>query len=61
MRACAFGQIHDELLFELREDVLPAAAAEIRQQMEGAMQLEVPTPVQLRVGSNWGCLQPYFP
>eukprot|EP00884_Botryococcus_braunii_P013508 jgi/Botrbrau1/22158/Bobra.0206s0081.1 len=51
--------IHDELLFEVREDVLPHAAEEIRRQMEAAMQLDVPTPIHLRVGRSWGALEPY--
>ncbi|EIE23289.1 hypothetical protein COCSUDRAFT_42188 [Coccomyxa subellipsoidea C-169] len=52
-------QIHDELLFEIEEGALPAAAALIRQCMENAAPLSVPLRVKLNVGPSWGGLQPY--
>ena len=54
-------QIHDELLFEVEEGALPAAAALVRQCMEGAVTLQVPLPVRLSGGASWGRLSPYEP
>ena len=56
-------QIHDELVFEVRQEVLPAACKVIKQVMESVQarwQLAVPFPVKLRVGPNWGMLEPYL-
>ncbi len=46
-------QVHDELVFEIHPDVLPVAEGEIRRQMEGAADLEVPLVVDIGVGDNW--------
>jgi DNA polymerase I-like protein with 3'-5' exonuclease and polymerase domains len=54
-------QIHDELLFEVEETALPAAAALVRNCMEHAAALRVPFPVKLHVGPSWGSLQRYSP
>lgn len=50
-------QIHDELIFEVAEACLPAAAALVRDCMEGAVQLSVRLPVTLRAGPSWGELR----
>lgn len=55
----ALLQVHDELVFEVAEAVLPEAAALIRGCMEGAMHLHVPTPVKMHVGRSWGELSDY--
>ncbi|CAL8465203.1 g4738 [Coccomyxa elongata] len=52
-------QIHDELLFEIEEGALPAAARLIRQCMEDAAPLTVPLRVKMSVGPSWGSLLPY--
>jgi len=46
-------QVHDELVFEVRPDVLKAAEQEIHRRMEGAADLKVPLVVDLGVGDNW--------
>lgn len=46
-------QVHDELVFEVREDKLEAYQAEIRRYMENAAQLKVPLEVGIGVGDNW--------
>lgn len=51
--------MHDELVFEVARDVLPQAAALVRECMEGAMQLHVPTPVKMHVGRSWGELETF--
>jgi DNA polymerase I len=54
-------QIHDELVFEVRKDVLPAAALLVKEAMERAVELRVPLPVKLKTGSSWGHLHEYRP
>ena len=46
-------QIHDELVFECREEEAAACAKMVREEMEGAMKLKVPVKVDLVVGRNW--------
>jgi DNA polymerase I len=46
-------QIHDELLFELPHEAIPAVAPEIRERMEHAFPLAAPLSVSLAVGPNW--------
>jgi DNA polymerase-1 len=46
-------QVHDELVFEVREDALEAAAGHIRAEMEGAAALAVPLLVDVGIGDNW--------
>lgn len=57
-----FDQVHDELLFEVSERHLAAAASQVRRVMEAASQtwgLKVRLPVKLSVGPSWGELQEY--
>lgn len=51
-------QIHDELLCEVWAEDLPQAARELKRAMEGALQLKVPLPVQVKSGPDWGHLGP---
>lgn len=46
-------QVHDELVFEVREDVLTIARDAIRSRMTGAAELSVPLSVEIGIGSNW--------
>jgi len=46
-------QVHDELVFETDEDELPILAALADEIMEGALPLDVPLEVDLKVGQNW--------
>lgn len=47
-------QIHDELLFEVHQDVLQPAAQLIKARMEGILSLKVPLKVRFNVGPSWG-------
>ena len=46
-------QVHDELVFEVRDDQLEEAGDRIRTLMEGAAELAVPLLVDAGVGDNW--------
>ncbi len=46
-------QVHDELVFEVREDKLDAYVPVIRQYMMNAASLKVPLDVGIGVGDNW--------
>ncbi|UCJ17825.1 DNA polymerase I [Pseudomonas sp. MM211] len=46
-------QVHDELVLEVREDLLEQVSAQIRPLMAGAAELDVPMLVEVGVGNNW--------
>ncbi len=46
-------QIHDELIFDVAHEALPAVAAMIKHEMEHAMELSVPLEATLKSGTTW--------
>ncbi|WP_456448717.1 DNA polymerase, partial [Thiolapillus sp.] len=46
-------QVHDELVFEVQEEQVPAVTDKVRAIMEGAAELAVPLVVDVGVGDNW--------
>jgi DNA polymerase-1 len=46
-------QVHDELVFEIRADLLTVASAKVRELMAAAGNLRVPLKVDVGSGSNW--------
>jgi len=46
-------QVHDELVFEVREDTVDAIVTGVRERMAGAAALDVPLVVDVGVGANW--------
>ena len=46
-------QVHDELVFEVKEAAVESASQQIRQLMESSMSLDVPLRVDVGVGDNW--------
>jgi DNA polymerase-1 len=46
-------QVHDELVFEIREDVLDVIVTGVRERMVAAAELAVPLVVDIGVGANW--------
>ena len=46
-------QVHDELIFEVREDQAERFSEEVKRLMENAAQLSVPLVVDANVGANW--------
>lgn len=50
-------QVHDELLFEVRQDIIAQTIPLIRKAMEEVYKLEVPVLVEFRAGPNWADLK----
>jgi len=51
-------QIHDELIFEVAEDGVAAAASLVKREMENAAALAVPLEVTLKTGCSWYDVEP---
>jgi DNA polymerase-1 len=51
-------QVHDELVFELPEDLVPQVAPVVREVMCGAARLDVPLEVEPKAGPNWRDMEP---
>ncbi|MCG2700572.1 DNA polymerase I, partial [Candidatus Parcubacteria bacterium] len=47
-------QVHDELLFEVKDEKMEEVAAKIKKIMENIIKLKVPVAVDVKVGGNWG-------
>ncbi len=54
-------QVHDELLFEVPRDEVDRLAPVVRETMEGALPLDVPLTVDVKVGDDWEALTPVEP
>lgn len=46
-------QVHDELLFEVKNDELADLSTMVKEEMEGAWELIVPIKVDIGTGNNW--------
>ncbi|MBI2644375.1 MAG: hypothetical protein HYW95_02630 [Candidatus Wildermuthbacteria bacterium] len=53
-------QIHDELLFELKDDIITQITPDIRRIMERVETFAVPLLVEMKIGINWGEMQKYL-
>ena len=47
-------QVHDEIIFEVKNQLTESIAQEIKQLMENAYQLRVPLVADIKIGDNWG-------
>jgi DNA polymerase I len=47
-------QVHDELIFEIKEEKIHEAAGRIQDIMRNVLQLKVPVVVDIEIGDNWG-------
>jgi DNA polymerase-1 len=47
-------QVHDELLFEIKEDIVEKVVVKLKEIMEGVIKLKVPIIVDASAGDNWG-------
>jgi DNA polymerase-1 len=59
LRSRMLLQVHDELVFETDEEELPALATLASQVMEGALPLDPPLEVALKVGTDWETMDRY--
>ena len=46
-------QVHDELVFEVKESQVDDLVREVTQRMEAAAKLDVPLIVDAGIGNNW--------
>ncbi|MCK4681459.1 hypothetical protein KAT59_00350 [Candidatus Bipolaricaulota bacterium] len=46
-------QIHDELIFEVKEEECEKAMERIKEEMEGVMELRIPLEVSVECGKDW--------
>ena len=51
-------QVHDELVLEVPRGEVEAAASILRETMEGALKLDVPLTVDVKVGDDWESMKP---
>jgi DNA polymerase-1 len=58
LRARLLLQVHDELVLEVPRGEVEAAATILRSTMEGALKLDVPLTVDVKVGDNWEQMKP---
>jgi DNA polymerase-1 len=57
-RARMLLQVHDELLLEVPRDELAALVPIVREEMEGAVKLDVPLTVEMKSGDDWESMTP---
>jgi DNA polymerase-1 len=57
-RARPLLQVHDELLLEVPRDELDRLVPILRETMEGALPLDVPLTVDIKVGDDWESMTP---
>ncbi len=57
LRAKMLLQIHDELIFEVDEDVAEVYASHFVEVMEDIMKLRIPLKTSMHIGSHWGELK----
>jgi DNA polymerase-1 len=58
LRARPLLQVHDELLLEVPRDEVDRLVPVLRETMEGALQLDVPLTVDIKVGDDWESMTP---
>ncbi|MDP1629395.1 MAG: DNA polymerase, partial [bacterium] len=47
-------QVHDELVFEIKDDIIEEKAKKIKEIMENVLKLSAPIVVEIKAGKNWG-------
>ncbi len=58
-RARMLLQVHDELLLEVPRDELDALVPIVREEMEGAVKLDVRLTVEMKSGDDWESMTPF--
>ncbi|MBI4713847.1 DNA polymerase I [Candidatus Uhrbacteria bacterium] len=54
LSATMLMQVHDELVFEVENDVSDQVARGVKEMMEGVANFEIPLIVEIEKGENWG-------
>ena len=54
-------QVHDELLLEVPRDEVDRLVPVLRDAMEGAVPLDVPLTVDVKIGDDWESMRPLTP
>jgi DNA polymerase-1 len=50
-------QIHDELIFEVKEEIIEEVSQKLKSIMENVMKLDVPLECSVNIGDSWGQLK----
>jgi DNA polymerase-1 len=50
-------QVHDELVFDVKKEVLKSFSAMVKNKMENVLKLAVPIKVDLKAGKNWSKME----
>jgi DNA polymerase-1 len=58
LRARVLLQVHDELVLEVPRDEVDTVVPIVRETMEGALKLDVPLTVDIKVGDDWESMKP---
>ncbi len=58
LRTLMVAQVHDELVFEVPQEELQQVKQLVMQIMPNSVELDVPLAVNLKIGTNWGQMQP---
>ncbi|HBU27780.1 TPA: DNA polymerase I [Candidatus Uhrbacteria bacterium] len=53
-------QVHDELVFEVKDGLVDKVAKKMKEVMEGVVTLEVPLTVDVEVGQDWRDMEPWI-
>ena len=62
MKAFPILQIYDQILYEVKDDIIPEFIALMKKEMERTWDFygkEVSFPVDIEVGKTWGTLEEY--
>ena len=51
-------QVHDELLFEIKDGLVKGWGAQIKEIMENIWKLDVPLTTDVKYGINWASMKP---
>ena len=46
-------QIHDELIFEIKEDIVEEITIDLKEIMENVYKLNIPLKVSVSIGNSW--------
>lgn len=56
---CLMLHMHDELIYEVQENCVEEFVKILKDSMENAICLNVPLPVNIKVGDSWGSMKDY--